>query len=86
MALTAFGAIMVATNVFNNALRVDLDEYLEPYRKPETARRAGRRADGRIQRAGWRSSPAPRTARGAPPRSRSPARARSIARSTSRGR
>jgi alkylhydroperoxidase family enzyme len=30
--LTAFGALMVATNVFNNALRVDLDEYLEPYR------------------------------------------------------
>ena len=26
VALTAFGAIMVATNVFNNALRVDLDE------------------------------------------------------------
>jgi alkylhydroperoxidase family enzyme len=33
--LTAFGALMVATNVFNNALRVDLDEYLEPYRRPE---------------------------------------------------
>ena len=31
--LTAFGALMVATNVFNNALRVDLDEYLEPYRR-----------------------------------------------------
>jgi hypothetical protein len=30
--LTAFGAIMVATNVFNDALRVDLDGYLEPYR------------------------------------------------------
>ncbi len=27
-ALTAFGAMMVATNVFNNALEVDLDEYL----------------------------------------------------------
>ena len=26
---------MVATNLFNNALRVDLDEYLEPYRKKE---------------------------------------------------
>ncbi len=24
---------MLATNVFNNALRVDLDEYLEPYRR-----------------------------------------------------
>ena len=26
--LTAFGAIMIATNVFNDALRVDLDGYL----------------------------------------------------------
>ncbi len=34
VALTAFGAMMIATNVFNNALRVDLDEYLEPYRRP----------------------------------------------------
>jgi alkylhydroperoxidase family enzyme len=33
VALTAFGGLMVATNVFNNALRVDLDEYLHPYRK-----------------------------------------------------
>ena len=32
VALTAFGAIMLATNVFNNALRVDLDGYLQPYR------------------------------------------------------
>jgi alkylhydroperoxidase family enzyme len=32
VALTAFGAIMLATNIFNNALRVDLDGYLEPYR------------------------------------------------------
>ncbi len=31
--LTAFGALMIATNVVNNALRVDLDEYLWPYRK-----------------------------------------------------
>ena len=37
VALTAFGAIMLATNVFNNALRVDLDEYLEPYRRPESS-------------------------------------------------
>jgi alkylhydroperoxidase family enzyme len=29
--LVAFGAIMVATNVFNDALRVPLDDYLEPY-------------------------------------------------------
>jgi alkylhydroperoxidase family enzyme len=33
VALTAFGAMMVATNVFNNALEVDLDEYLKPYTK-----------------------------------------------------
>ena len=33
VALTAFGALMVATNVVNNALDVDLDEYLLPYRK-----------------------------------------------------
>ena len=37
VALTAFGAMMLATNVFNNALEVDLDEYLEPYRKPAAA-------------------------------------------------
>lgn len=30
--LTAFGALMLATNVFNNALRVPLDPYLEPFR------------------------------------------------------
>ena len=33
--LTAFGALMVATNVFNNALDVPLDEYLEPFRRVE---------------------------------------------------
>jgi alkylhydroperoxidase family enzyme len=33
VALTAFGGLMIATNVFNNALQVDLDEYLHPYRK-----------------------------------------------------
>jgi alkylhydroperoxidase family enzyme len=33
VALTAFGAMMVATNVVNNALEVDLDDYLQPYRK-----------------------------------------------------
>jgi hypothetical protein len=32
VALTAFGGLMVATNLFNNALRVDLDDYLQPYR------------------------------------------------------
>jgi alkylhydroperoxidase family enzyme len=33
VALTAFGGLMVATNLFNNALKVDLDEYLHAYRK-----------------------------------------------------
>jgi alkylhydroperoxidase family enzyme len=32
VALTAFGGLMVATNLFNNALQVDLDQYLQPYR------------------------------------------------------
>jgi alkylhydroperoxidase family enzyme len=35
VALTAFGGLMVATNLFNNALRVELDEYLQAYRAPE---------------------------------------------------
>ncbi len=35
VALTAFGGLMVATNLFNNALRVDLDDYLQGYRKRE---------------------------------------------------
>ena len=30
--LTAFGGLMVATNLVNNALRIELDEYLIPYR------------------------------------------------------
>ena len=39
--LTAFGAMMIATNVFNDALRVDLDEDLYPYRAQSvTAERA----------------------------------------------
>jgi alkylhydroperoxidase family enzyme len=33
--LTVFGGIMIATNVFNNALGIDLDAYLLPYRKGE---------------------------------------------------
>jgi alkylhydroperoxidase family enzyme len=33
VALTAFGGLMVATNLFNNALRVDLDDYLQGYRR-----------------------------------------------------
>jgi alkylhydroperoxidase family enzyme len=39
VALTAFGGLMIATNVFNNALRVDLDEYLHPFRKGAAAPR-----------------------------------------------
>ena len=30
--LTVLGGLMIATNVFNNAIQVDLDDYLEPYR------------------------------------------------------
>ena len=33
VALVAFAGLMVATNLFNNALRVDLDEYLWSFRK-----------------------------------------------------
>jgi alkylhydroperoxidase family enzyme len=33
VALTAFGAMMVATNIVNNALEVELDDYLLGYRK-----------------------------------------------------
>jgi alkylhydroperoxidase family enzyme len=33
VSLTTFGGLMVATNLFNNALQVDLDEYLWSYRK-----------------------------------------------------
>ena len=31
--LTAFGCLMLATNAFNDALRVDLDDYLKPFAK-----------------------------------------------------
>jgi len=41
VAVTAFGGLMIATNVFNNALRVDLDEYLQPFRKPGATDRGG---------------------------------------------
>ncbi len=33
--ITAFGGLMIATNVFNNALQVELDDYLQPFRKPQ---------------------------------------------------
>jgi hypothetical protein len=32
--LTAFAGLMIATNVFNDVLRVDLDDYLAAYRAP----------------------------------------------------
>jgi len=35
VALIAFAGLMIATNVFNNAVGVDLDEYLWSYRKPK---------------------------------------------------
>jgi alkylhydroperoxidase family enzyme len=37
VALTAFAGLMIATNVFNNAVHVDLDEYLWTYRKSSPA-------------------------------------------------
>ena len=37
VSLTAFAGLMVATNLFNNALKVDLDEYLVPFRKDASA-------------------------------------------------
>jgi alkylhydroperoxidase family enzyme len=35
--LTAFGGLMIATNVVNDALRVDLDDELKAYRVPSLA-------------------------------------------------
>lgn len=40
VALTAFGAMMIATNVVNNALRVELDDYLGSYRRPGSVKPA----------------------------------------------
>ena len=42
VALVAFGALMVATNVVNNVLGVPLDGYLEPYRRADAPATAGR--------------------------------------------
>lgn len=39
VALTAFGALMIATNVINNALDVELDEYLYAYRDTDAVER-----------------------------------------------
>jgi alkylhydroperoxidase family enzyme len=41
VSLTAFGGLMVATNLFNNALQVDLDENLWPYRKEKGSEEPG---------------------------------------------
>ena len=38
VALTTFGAMMIATNIVNNALDVELDEYLGVYRCPGSVR------------------------------------------------
>src|SRR5688572_1477253 len=46
VALTAFGALMIATNVVNNALEVPLDGYLEPYRRGATALGSDARSAG----------------------------------------
>ena len=42
VAITAFGGLMIATNLFNNALRVELDEYLWAYRKGDGQKERGR--------------------------------------------
>ena len=44
VALTAFGGLMIATNVFNNALGVELDDYLQPFRRHEGAGHSARAA------------------------------------------
>lgn len=41
VALTAFGALMVATNIVNNALDTDLDDYLQGYRASGAAKEKG---------------------------------------------
>ncbi len=42
--ITAFGGLMIATNVFNNAIQVELDDYLQPFRKGQSL--AGRESRG----------------------------------------
>lgn len=46
VALVAFGALMVATNVVNNALGVPLDDSLQPYRRQAAAVAEGAVAHG----------------------------------------
>jgi alkylhydroperoxidase family enzyme len=38
VALTTFGAMMIATNIFNNTIEVELDDYLGVYRRPGSVR------------------------------------------------
>ena len=38
VALTALGAMMIATNLINNALKVELDDYLVPYLEPRASK------------------------------------------------
>jgi alkylhydroperoxidase family enzyme len=46
VALTAFGAMMIATNIVNNALQVELDEYLWAYRRPDPQLNPSKREGG----------------------------------------
>ena len=90
VALTAFGGLMVATNLFNNALRVDLDEYLWAYREARRPERASPMSELR-KRSGDLAgqvalSPARRTARGGPRRWRWRVKACTLSHSTLRGR
>ena len=43
VALTAFGGMMIATNLFVNALRIELDEYLWAYRRAGSVKEGGPR-------------------------------------------
>lgn len=47
VALTAFAGMVIATNVFNNALQIDLDEYLWEYRAGAVSGHAGARRQER---------------------------------------
>jgi len=33
--LTAFAGIMIATNIFNNVIHTEIDDYLQLFKKPE---------------------------------------------------
>ncbi len=83
VALTAFGGLMVATNLFNNALQVDLDEYLQGYRKEDGEDDPERRRSWPVRSP---SSRARRTGRGGRRPWRWPARGSGSRRWTSPGR